>query len=86
MNWIKKKSLGIILCIAIAGLSSFLATINIGSFSLEIIGAPVFAIVIGMIISLATPEFSANKKLKDGIKFTSKKILQWAVIILGFSL
>lgn len=24
--------------------------------------------------------------MKDGIKFTSKKILQWAVIILGFSL
>ncbi|MCM1506749.1 MAG: putative sulfate exporter family transporter [Ruminococcus flavefaciens] len=86
MNWIKKNSLGIVLCIAIAGLSSFLATINMGSFSLEIIGAPVFAILIGMIISLAMPELSANQNLKDGIKFTSKKILQWAVIILGFSL
>ena len=86
MNWIKKNSLGIILCIAISALSSFLSTLNIGSFSLEIIGAPVFAIITGMIISLALPEFSSHKKLKDGIKFTSKKILQWAVIILGFSL
>ena len=86
MNWIKRNSLGIILCIAIAGLSSFLATLNIGSFSLEIIGAPVFAILIGMFITLAMPKTATNDNLKDGIKFTSKKILQWAVIILGFSL
>ncbi|MDE6677680.1 MAG: putative sulfate exporter family transporter, partial [Ruminococcus sp.] len=86
MNWVKKNSLGIVLCIAISALSSFLATLNIGSFSLEIIGAPVFAILAGMIISLAIPSLSANESLKDGIKFTSKKILQWAVIILGFSL
>ncbi len=86
MNWIKKNSLGIFLCIAIAALSSFLATLNIGSFSLEIIGAPVFAILAGMIISLAVPSLSGKESLKDGIKFTSKKILQWAVIILGFSL
>ena len=86
MNWIRKNSLGIVLCIAIAGLSTFLATVNIGNFSLEIIGAPVFAIVTGMIISLISPDFSANNVLKDGIKFTSKKVLQWAVIILGFSL
>ena len=86
MNWIRKNSLGIVLCIAIAGLSTFLATVNIGNFSLEIIGAPVFAIVTGMIISLIKPDFSANNVLKDGIKFTSKKVLHWAVIILGFSL
>ncbi|MDE5771513.1 MAG: putative sulfate exporter family transporter [Ruminococcus sp.] len=86
MNRIKKNSLGIVLCIAISALSSFLATLNIGSFSLEIIGAPVFAILTGMIISLAVPSLSGKESLKDGIKFTSKKILQWAVIILGFSL
>lgn len=86
MSWIKRNSLGIVLCIAIAALSSFLATLNIGSFSLEIIGAPVFAILAGMIISLAMPSLSGKEPLKDGIKFTSKKILQWAVIILGFSL
>ncbi|MDE7137989.1 MAG: putative sulfate exporter family transporter, partial [Ruminococcus sp.] len=86
MNRIRKNSLGIILCIAISALSSFLATLNIGSFSLEIIGAPVFAILTGMIISLAIPSLSGKETLKDGIKFTSKKILQWAVIILGFSL
>ena len=39
-----------------------------------------------MIITLICPKLAANETLKDGIKFTSKKILQWAVIILGFSL
>ena len=40
----------------------------------------------GTTITLICPKLAANETLKDGIKFTSKKILQWAVIILGFSL
>ena len=50
------------------------------------IGAPVFAILIGMIVTLINPKLVLSDKLASGIKFTSKKILQWAVIILGFSL
>lgn len=45
-----------------------------------------FAIVLGMLLTLIFPKLAVGKTTKDGIKFTSKKILQWAVIILGFSL
>lgn len=82
----KKKILGILFCAGIAGVSSFLGYLKVGNFALEIIGAPVFAILIGMIVTLCAPKFSSDELLVDGIKFTSKKILQWAVIILGFSL
>lgn len=86
MNFIKKNSLGILLCIVIAGISTFLGGLEIGGFSLEVIGAPVFSILFGMIITLCVPSLATGASMKDGIKFTSKKILQWAVIILGFSL
>lgn len=86
MNFLKKNGLGIILCAFIAGIATVLADLNLGSFSLEVIGAPVFAILIGMIITLINNKLSSNAILTTGIKFTSKKVLQWAVIILGFSL
>lgn len=86
MDFVKKNGLGIIVCIIIAALATFLGGLNFGSFSLEVIGAPVFAILIGMIITLIVPKFAVSENFKTGIKFTSKKILQWAVIILGFSL
>lgn len=78
--------LGILLCACVACAATVLSSLAIGSFSLEIIGAPVFAILIGMIITLVIPKLAPSDKMKSGITFTSKKILQWAVIILGFSL
>ncbi len=86
MKFIKKNALGICFCAIIAGVSTLLANLSVGSFSFEVIGAPVFSILFGMIITLILPKVSTNESTKDGIKFTSKKILQWAVIILGFSL
>ncbi len=86
MNFLKKNAYGIILCAAIAGIATFIASLSIGNFSFELIGAPVLAILIGMIISLSAPKLVKSDALAGGIKFTSKKILQWAVIILGFSL
>ena len=86
MTFLKKNGMGILLCAVIAGIATLLAGLNIGSFSFEVIGAPVFSILIGMIITLIAPTLSSKDNLKDGIKFTSKKVLQWAVIILGFSL
>lgn len=86
MQFLKNNALGIAVCAAIAAVSTFLAALSFGSFSLEVIGAPVFSILIGMIITLVFPAFAASARTKDGIKFTSKKILQWAVVILGFSL
>lgn len=60
--------------------------LNIGNFSFEVIGAPVFAIVAGMIITALFSNLAGDESVKAGITFTSKKILQWAVIILGFML
>lgn len=86
MNKIRKNIFGILICTAIAAVATVLGGLKIGGFSMNLIGGPVIAIIIGMIISLAAPKFTQDGLLCDGIKFTSKKILQWAVIILGFSL
>lgn len=76
----KKSILGILLCLAIA-VPSWLAVMFVPA--LEVIGAPVIAIIAGMILTL----FIKNKtSFKDGIAFTSKKVLQYAVILLGFGL
>lgn len=47
------------------------------------IGAPVFAIFIGMLLH---PFLSSYKQLDAGLTFSSKKLLQYAVILLGFGL
>ena len=39
----------------------------------EVIGGPVFAILIGMVLALVVPE-RAGAPLQSGIKFTSKKV------------
>ena len=77
MSMIKKNWMGMLLCLLIAVACWFLGK------QFPIIGGPVFAIVSGMIITL----FIKDKKALDpGIKFTSKKILQYAVVLLGFGL
>ncbi|MEE0913783.1 MAG: YeiH family protein [Ruminococcus sp.] len=71
---------GLLLCLAIA-VPSWLLVKFVPA--LEVVGAPVIAIVLGMVITL----FIKNKApLKDGITFASKKVLQYAVILLGFGL
>lgn len=86
MTFIKKNCPGILICALIAGFATFLGSLNFGGFSMELIGAPVISILTGMIISLVAPKFAGNGKISGGVKFTSKKILQYAVIILGFTL
>ena len=77
MNFIKNNWKGILLCLCIAIPSWFLGK------QFPIIGGAVIAILAGMILTL----FLKNKTpFERGIKFTSKKILQWAVILLGFGL
>jgi uncharacterized integral membrane protein (TIGR00698 family) len=68
---------GVLLCLAIAVPAWFLGQ------ALEVVGGPVFAILIGMVIAGFWKEKGAFAK---GITFTSKKILQYAVILLGFGL
>ena len=86
MDFVKKKGIGICLCAVIAALSTWLAGLSLGGLSLEVVVAPVFAILFGMIVTVCRPTLAKAPNMADGIKFTSKKILQWAVIILGFSL
>lgn len=86
MKFVKQNALGIVVCACIAGVATVLGGLSIGSFSLEVVGAPVFAILIGMLITLVCPRLAPCAAMKSGVTFTSKKILQWAVIILGFSL
>ena len=77
MEWIKKNTPGILLCLAIAIPSWFIGT------AFPIIGGAVIAILAGMILTLIIKTKTA---LDAGIKFTSKKVLQWAVILLGFGM
>lgn len=77
MDFIKKNWMGMGLCLIIAVVCFFLGK------QFPIIGGPVFAILAGMIITLFIKDKS---KLDSGIKFTSKKILQYAVVLLGFGL
>lgn len=68
---------GVSLCFCIACLSWFLGK------KLPLIGAPIFSIILGMIISHF---WFPQKSFQAGIRFCSKKVLQYAVILLGFGL
>ncbi len=53
----------------------------------EVIGGPVFAILIGMVLAIVLRgNAGLNEAAAPGVKYTSKKILQYAVILLGFGL
>ena len=68
---------GLLLCLAMAVICYFLG------LKFPVIGGPVFAILFGMLLTLFLKDKS---RLQPGITFTSKKILQYAVILLGFGL
>lgn len=77
MKKIKESWMGFLLCLVIAVPAWLLGK------QFPLIGGPVIAILLGMVITL----FIKNKApFAGGIKFTSKKVLQWAVILLGFGL
>ena len=48
-----------------------------------IVGGPIFAMLFGMVIALF---WTNHGKAQSGIKFVSKSVLQYAVILLGFGL
>ncbi len=76
---VKNVAPGVGLCAAIAIPCWFLGE------ALPVVGAPVFAILIGMVIALWWKQ-PARGIVQDGIGFTAKKVLQYAVILLGFGL
>ena len=77
MNFIKRNWSGILVCLVIAIPSWLLGKV------FPVVGGAVIAIVAGMIITI----FWNNKgKAEAGIKWTSKTILQTAVVLLGFGM
>lgn len=77
MKSIQNKVAGVVLC-AILALPAWI----LGQY-FPLVGAPVFAILLGMIVG----SFYHNRtKTAAGIAFTSKYILQTAVVLLGFGL
>ena len=73
----KKYTSGVLLCLIISAPAWFLGK------AFPVIGGPVFAILIGMAMA---PFVKGKDFLRPGVTFTSKKILQYAVIVLGFSM
>ena len=71
------KLSGVILCLLLA-----LPAWELGKF-FPLVGGPVFGIIIGIFISILLKN---RVKFDLGINFVSKKVLQYAVILLGFGL
>ena len=77
MEFFSKNIKGLLLCLIIAVPAWF------AGLAFPVIGGPVIAIILGMIVTLFIKDKSA---FQDGINYCSKKILQYAVILLGFGL
>jgi len=77
MESLKKMAPGIGLCLAIAVPAWFLGRL------FPIIGGAVIAILAGMVLAQFLP---VKGMASAGIRFTSKKVLQWAVVLLGFGM
>lgn len=91
MNTIKKIVPGFAASLVIAFVAVMLAKIPVGGVNASgstntigsYIGASVIALFIGMLINRF---IGKNKYLAAGVKFTSKKILKFAIILLGASM
>ena len=70
--------LGVAICFAVAGLSVFVEKLIPG----ELLGASIIALFMGTIIN----SFFHPAWMKPALKFTSKKVLKGAIILLGASL
>ena len=69
---------GLVLALCIAAVARFLESL----LPIHVIGASVIALFLGMIVNT----FFHPKWLAPGLKFTSKKVLKLAIILLGASL
>ncbi len=77
MKFLSKNGKGLLLCLGLAIPSCILGKM------FPVIGGPVFAILIGMVLALVVKK---KEPFEGGVKFTSKKILQYAVVLLGFGM
>ena len=77
MNSVKQTLPGLLLCLVLAIPCWLLGR------AFPVVGGPVFAILAGMLVALVLHD---KTRFQAGIAFTSKKVLQYAVILLGFGL
>lgn len=75
----QKNVPGVLICLVIAVPSWLLGQ------RFPVVGGAVIAILAGMVIALFF-KGENRSRAESGIKFTSKKVLQWAVVLLGFGL
>lgn len=81
---------GLLLCIIIASLAWHLGRL------LPVIGGPVFGILFGMVIVMLFPQLQTlvfhrrnspnNYTLEAGVKYTTKNLLHYSIILLGFEM
>lgn len=77
MTFLSSKGAGLALCFILALPCYFLGKL------VPMVGGPIFAIILGIILGI----FYTNRSYTElGIGFTAKKVLQYAVIFLGFGL
>ena len=78
-NIVRERWKGVLFCLIIAIPATLLGK------QIEVVGGPVFAILFGMALALVFPK-NRREQLTAGVTYTSKKVLQYAVILLGFGM
>jgi len=77
MYWIRTYTPGLLLVITLALISAWLGSL------FPLIGGPVFGIVLGLLVSNT---IGKPRVAHAGIRFSSRQVLQWAIIALGCGL
>lgn len=78
-NIVRERWKGVLFCLIIAIPAALLGK------QIEVVGGPVFATLFGMVLALVFPK-NRREPLAAGVTYTSKKVLQYAVILLGFGM
>lgn len=78
-NTVRERWKGVLFCLIIAIPATLFGK------QIEVVGGPVFAIPFGMVLALVFPK-NRREQLAAGVTYTSKKVLQYAVILLGFGM
>lgn len=78
-NIVRERWKGVLFCLIIAIPATLLGK------QIEVVGGPVFAILFGMVLALVFPK-NRREQHAAGVTYTSKIVLQYAVILLGFGM